>query len=278
MCIDYRMLNKLTVRDHFPLPRVDDLFDKLHGKTCFSKLDLQAGYYQIRIRPEDVPKTAFVTAEGHYEFKVIPMGLSNAPATFQGEMNAMFKDMIGKQLLVYLDDLLVMSDSPASHLRHLEAVLLRLREHKYRAKLSKCEFFRSQLKFLGHIVSSSGIAPDPDKIRAIINWPRPTNLKELMAFLGTANYIRKHVLGFGILAGPLTTLTGKAHVKSFDWSKTIAAFDALKSGVAQAVLLAHPDLNGEYEVRADASIDGMGAMLLQNGRPIAFISRQFTQG
>jgi hypothetical protein len=280
MCIDYRMLNKLTVRDRFPLPRVDDLFDKLHGKTCFSKLDLQAGYYQIRIRPEDVPKTAFVTTEGQYEFKVLPMGLSNAPATFQREMNSMFRDMINKSLLIYLDDILVMSDTADQHLQHLEAVLLRLREHKYRAKLSKCEFFRAQLKFLGHIVSSEGIAPDPDKIQAVVNWPRPTNVKELMAFLGTANYLRKHVLGYGILAGPLTVLTSKAHKSSFDWSnwtpETIAAFEAVKSAIAQAVRLAHPDLNGEFEVRADASIDGYGAILLQNGRPIAFLSRLFT--
>jgi hypothetical protein len=211
MVVDYRLLNKHTIRDRFPLPRVDDLLDKMHGKAWVSKMDLQAGYYQIRLAEADKEKTAFNTPSGQYQFKVLPMGLANAPATFQRVMNSAFADMLGKHLLIYMDDLLVMSKTQDQHLQHLEAVFARLREHKLHLKLKKCEFMQRELRFLGHIVSAAGVRADPAKVEAVRKWPRPKNLKELQAFLGTANYVRKHVLGFSILAGPLTDLTkGKA--------------------------------------------------------------------
>jgi hypothetical protein len=195
-------------------------------------------------------------------------------------MNEVFSDMMGKSLLVYLDDLLVMSSSIDEHLLHLEAVLQRLQKHALRPKLKKCEFLQTQIKFLGHIISEGTIAVDPSKVVAIQNWPRPKNVKELMGFLGTANYLRKHIRGYSILAGPLTDLTGKARAAAFDWStwteETVAAFEAIKRAVVEAALLAIPDLNGKFEVRADASIDGFGAILLQNGRPVAFLSRKLT--
>jgi hypothetical protein len=159
-------------------------------------------------------------------------------------------------------------------------VLARLRKHDYRAKLKKCEFLQRQLKFLGHLISTDGVSPDPAKLKAVAEWPRPRSLSKLQAFLGTANYLRKHVRGFGLLAAPLSRLTGKAEAANFDWvnwsPETIAAFDAVKQGVAQAALLAHPDLNGAFEVRADASLDGLGAILMQMERPIAFLSRAFS--
>ncbi|KAJ9525788.1 hypothetical protein QJQ45_009342, partial [Haematococcus lacustris] len=163
MCVDYRQLNKITLRDQYPLPRVDDLFDRLAGCTVFSSLDLQAGYHQIRIPDEDVPKTAFRTPTGLYQFKVLCFGLTNAPATFQRVMNNAFADVINDCALVYIDDILIMSKSVPDHFNHLRRVLELLRKHQFQAKLSKCEFLKTALEFLGHIVSDQGIAVDPDK-------------------------------------------------------------------------------------------------------------------
>ncbi|KAJ9511728.1 hypothetical protein QJQ45_022583 [Haematococcus lacustris] len=194
MCVDYRALNKLTVRDRYPLPRIDDLFDKLQGKTIFSSLDLQSGYHQIRITPEDVPKTAFVTPEGQFQYKVLSFGLTNAPATFQRVMNRVFEKQLKEGLvLVYLDDILVMSSSPEEHAMHLKEVLQVMKDNQLYAKLSKCDFNRPELKFLGHIVGRQGIAVDPAKVQVIKEWPVPTSLKELQAFLGLANFFRQFI-------------------------------------------------------------------------------------
>ncbi|KAJ9525520.1 hypothetical protein QJQ45_003102 [Haematococcus lacustris] len=196
MCIDYRALNKLTVRDRYPLPRIDDLFDKLAGKRVFSSLDLQSGYHQIRITEEDVPKTAFLTPMGQFQFKVLCFGLTNAPATFQRMMNNVFKPLINECVLVYIDDILVMSNTPEEHVQHLRQVLQLMRENKFFAKLAKCEFNKTQLAFLGHIVGSKGIAVDPATLQVVKEWPTPRNLKDLQAFLGLANYFRRFISNF----------------------------------------------------------------------------------
>ncbi|KAJ9506472.1 hypothetical protein QJQ45_019457 [Haematococcus lacustris] len=184
MCIDYRALNKFTVRDRYPLPRIDDLFDKLAGKRMFSSLDLQSGYHQIRITEEDVPKTAFLTPMGQFQFKVLCFGLTNAPATFQRMMNNVFKPFMN--VLVYIDDILVMSNTLEEHVQHLRQVLQLMRENKFYAKLAKCEFNKTQLAFLGHIVGSKGIAVVPAKVQVV---------KDLQAFLGLANYFRRFISG-----------------------------------------------------------------------------------
>ncbi|KAJ9520658.1 hypothetical protein QJQ45_007456 [Haematococcus lacustris] len=216
MCVDYRQLNKQTLRDQYPLPRIDDLFDKLAGCTVFSSLNLQAGYHQIRIPAEDVPETAFRTPDGHYQYKVLCFGLTNAPATLQRVMNDSFADVINDCALVYLDDILVMSKTVDEHFVHLRRVLDLLRKHKFFAKLSKCEFMKTALKFLGHIVSDRGVAVDPDKIQSITTWPVPNSLTALQRFLGAANFVRKFVHNFSALAAPLTDLTGKEGLK-YDW-------------------------------------------------------------
>ncbi|KAJ9506024.1 hypothetical protein QJQ45_002500 [Haematococcus lacustris] len=209
MCIDYCQLNKLTLRDQYPLPRIDDLFDRLSGCSVFSSLDLQAGYHQIRITPEDVPKTAFRTPEGHFQFKVLSFGLTNAPATFQRVMNDAFAPVLGKCALVYLDDILVMSKSLADHMQHLRLVFDLLRANKLFAKMSKCEFMQLTLKFLGHVITAGAISVDPDKMRAIADWPLPSSLTQLQSFLGAANFVRKFVQGFSAISAPLTDLCGK---------------------------------------------------------------------
>ncbi|KAJ9534799.1 hypothetical protein QJQ45_017235 [Haematococcus lacustris] len=219
MCIDYRALNKLTVKDRYPLPRIDDLFDKLAGKKVFSSLDLQSGYHQIRITEADRPKTAFLTPMGQFQFKVLCFGLTNAPATFQRVMNNVFRPLINKSVLVYIDDTLVMSNTAEEHVRHLKEVLELMRQHKLYAKRSKCEFNKTELAFLGHIVGEHGIAVDPAKVKVVREWHVPRNLKDLQAFLGLANYFRRFIPNFSAIAAPLTDLTSKTAAAQFDWQK-----------------------------------------------------------
>ncbi|KAJ9522154.1 hypothetical protein QJQ45_005129 [Haematococcus lacustris] len=279
MCIDYRQLNKITLRDQYPLPRIDDLFDKLSGCKVFSSLDLQAGYHQIRITPEDVPKTAFRTPEGHFQFKVLCFGLTNAPATFQRVMNDAFATVLGKCALVYLDDILVMSKSVQDHLLHLKQVFELLRKNKLYAKLSKCEFMRYTLKFLGHLVTAGGIAVDPDKVSTIANWPIPQSLQGLQSFLGAANYVRKFVCNFSNIAAPLTNLCGKGGL-SFPWHDwpevPLTAFNALKTAIAAVPMLRLPDHTKPFQVYCDASLQGLGAVLMQDGYPLAYLSRKLS--
>jgi hypothetical protein len=201
MCIDYRALNKLTVKNRYPLPRIDDLFDQLRGAQYFSSIDLAQGYHQIRIPPEDVPKTAFRTPIGHFQFKVLCFGLTNAPATFQQVMNQIFRHQVGKFVLVYLDDILIFSKTREEHLQHLDAVLQVLKQHQFYARLHKCFFLQREIEYLGHIVGNGGIKPDPRKAKAVNDRPVPTNLHELRQFPGLANYFRKYMAGYSISGG-----------------------------------------------------------------------------
>ncbi|KAJ9528289.1 hypothetical protein QJQ45_014272 [Haematococcus lacustris] len=280
MCIDYRALNKLTVRDRYPLPRIDDLFDKLAGKRVFSSLDLQSGYHQIRITEEDVPKTDFLTPMGQFQFKVLCFGLTNAPATFQRMMNNVFKPLINECVLVYIDDILVMSNTPEEHVQHLRQVLQLMRENKFYAKLAKWEFNKTQLAFLGHIVGSKGIAVDPAKVQVVKEWPTPRNLKDLQAFLGLANYFRRFISNFSSLAAPLTNLTSKQVAAAYDWEHfggaELEAFNALKEALCSAPVLALPDFSKPFVVCTDASLVGTGGVLMQDGRPIAYTSKKMS--
>ena len=239
MCIDYRELNKLTVKNRYPLPRIDDLFDQLQGKTVFSKIDLRSGYHQLRIKEEDIPKTAFRTRYGHYEFMVMSFGLTNAPAAFMDLMNRVFKDFLDKFVIVFIDDILVYSSTEEEHEHHLRLVLQRLREHRLYAKFSKCEFWLPQVAFLGHVVGKDGILVDPSKIEAVKNWPRPASVSEVRSFLGLAGYYRRFVEGFSKIAVPLTALTKKS--MRFNWSdKCKASFQELKQRLITAPVLSLP--------------------------------------
>ncbi|KAJ9515191.1 hypothetical protein QJQ45_002321 [Haematococcus lacustris] len=279
MCIDYRQLNKLTLRDQHPLPRIDDLFDRLSGCSVFSSLDLQAGYHQIRITPEDVPKTAFRTPEGHFQFKVLSFGLTNAPATFERVMNDAFAPVLGKCALVYLDDILVMSKSLPEHLQHLRLVFDLLRKNKLYAKMSKCEFMQLTLRFLGHVISAGAISVDPDKVRAIVDWPVPSSLTQLQSFLGAANFVRKFVHNFSAISAPLTDLCGKLSA-TFPWHSwpdhERLAFYELKAAVANVPMLRLPDHTQPFQVYCDASLQGVGAVLMQDGYPLAYLSKKLS--
>jgi Reverse transcriptase (RNA-dependent DNA polymerase)/RNase H-like domain found in reverse transcriptase/Retroviral aspartyl protease len=280
MCIDYRALNKLTIKNQTPLPRVDDLFDKLAGASVFSSLDLLSGYYQIRMQDNDIHKTAFKTPLGLYEFMVLPMGLTNSPAVFQATMNKIFQPFIGKFVLVYLDDILIYSKTPAEHEQHLRQVLQVLRDNQFYCKLKKCTFFDPEVQYLGHIVSGEGIKVDPKKVQVVQDWPVPQSQHDLRSFLGLANYFRKFIQGYSALARPLTNLLQH----NLKWSPGIwtsdcqHAFDALKTELVQAPVLQSPDFTKPFTVIVDASETNhaIGAVLMQDGHPIAYESKKLS--
>src|SRR5919205_2779689 len=184
MCVDYRPLNEVTIKNKYPLPRIDLLFDQLAGARVFSKIDLRSGYHQIKIRPEDIPKTAFSTRYGLFEYLVMSFGLTNAPAHFMYLMNSVFMPELDRFVVVFIDDILVYSKTEEEHAEHLRIVLQRLREHQLYAKFSKCEFWLKKVPFLGHILSEKGIEVDPDKVKDIMNWKVPANVHEVRQFLG----------------------------------------------------------------------------------------------
>ena len=196
LCIDYRQLNRVTICNQYPLPRINELFDQLQGSRVYSKIDLRSGYHQLRVQESDVPKTAFMTRYGHYEFLVMPFGLTNASATFMDLMNRVFQPYLDRFVIIFIDDILVYSGSSEEHSEHLRIVLQTLRERQLYAKLSKCQFWLDRVAFLGHVISAEGVSVDPQKIEAVVNWKPPKNVSEVRSFLGLARYYRKFVEGF----------------------------------------------------------------------------------
>ncbi|GJW43646.1 putative reverse transcriptase domain-containing protein [Tanacetum coccineum] len=256
MCIGYQELNKLTVKNRYPLPRIDDLFDQLQGSSVYSKIDLRSGYHQLRVREEDIPKTAFQTRYGHYEFQVMPFGLTNAPAVFMDLMNRVCKPFLDKFVIVFIDDILIYSKNKKEHEEHLKAVLELLKKEKLYAKFSKCEFWIPKVQFLGHVIDSQGIHVDPTKIESIKDWESPKTPTEIRQFLGLAGYYRRFIEGFSKIAKSMTKLTQKG-VK-FDWGdKQEAAFQLLKQKLCSAPILALPEGSEDFVVYCDASHKGL---------------------
>ena len=277
MCIDYRALNKQTVKDQFPLPRIDSLLERLGQAKVFTKLDLASGYHQIAMEETSIQKTAFRTNLGQFEFLVMPFGLCNAPASFQRLMNKVFADNIGTFIAVYLDDILVFSRNIEEHWQHLRWALEKLREAKLYGRLHKCEFLKDQVDYLGFEVSPGGIKASPAKIRAVIEWPRPKSVHDVRSFLGLASYYRRFVRGFSEMARPLTELTRAG--AEWKWSTSQhEAFNRLKLALTTAPVLKLPDFEKQFVVTTDASDAAVGAILEQdfgNGlQPIAFASRK----
>ncbi|XP_038982115.1 uncharacterized protein LOC120110620 [Phoenix dactylifera] len=270
-CTDYRALNEATIKDRFPIPTVDKMLDELHGARYFTRLDLRAGYHQIRMKEEDIHKTAFRTHSGHYEYLVMPFGLCNAPSTFQAAMNKVFKLHLRKFVIVFFDDILVYSKSKEEHMKHLDQVLSILEEHNFYIKPSKCAFMQEELEYLGHIVSGQGVMVDPRKIEAMTDWPLPKDISALRGFLGLTGYYRRFVRDYGLIAKPLTNMLKK---DGFEWTPTAKqAFEELKRAMTQTPVLALPNFSQPFEVYMDASNEGIGAVLAQNKRPLAYISK-----
>ena len=289
LCVDYRELNARTRKDAYPLPRIDESLDALSGARWFSTLDLASGYNQVPMAEPDKEKTAFCTPFGLFEFNRMPFGLCNAPGTFQRLMERIFGDQSLQSLLLYLDDIVIFSATFSQHLQRLDMVLARLRQHQLKLKLTKCCFFRTEVQYLGHVVSATGVATDPEKIRAVAEWPTPRTLKELRAFLGFASYYRRFVEGFARLAAPLHRLVGECQgprrqppsrppAATFRWTaECTTAFQGLKQRLTAAPVLAYADFSRPFILEVDASYHGLGAVLSQEHdgkrRPIAFASR-----
>jgi len=279
MCVDFRPLNNITIKNKYPLPFIDDLLEQAAGCKYFTKIDLRNGYYQVKIAEGDIQKTAFRTRLGHFEWVVLPLGLTNAPATFMHMMNQVFGKFLNKFLVIYLDDLLIFSKTPEEHLEHLELVLKTLKENKLYGSLKKCAFGVREIEFLGHVVSDRGIKVDPAKVAAITSWQNPTSATEVRSFLGLANYYRRFIRGFGGIAAPLTELT-KADAPFLWTARCTSAFQQLKQALVEAPVLRAPDPSKPFVLHTDASNYALGAVLMQDFgdglQPIAYESHRFT--
>ncbi|GJU98748.1 putative nucleotidyltransferase, ribonuclease H [Tanacetum coccineum] len=273
MCIDYRELNKLTVKNRYLLPRIDDLFDQLQGLSVYSKIDLRSGYHQLRVKGEDIPKTSFRTRYEHYKFHVMRFGLTNTPAVFMDLMNRVCKPYLDKFMIVFIDDILIYSRNKEVHANHLRIIFKLFKKEKLYAKFSKCDFWISIVQFLGHLIDSQGLHIDPSKIEAVKNWTSPTTPTEIQQFLGLAGYYRRFIKDFSKIAKSLTELTQKN--KKYIWGKDQeSAFQLLKQKLCEAPILALPEGNGDFVVYCDASHQGLGAVLKQREKVITYASRQ----
>jgi len=282
MCVDYRSLNAVTIKNKYPLPRIDDLLDQLRKAKYFSKIDLRSGYHQMKIKPEDVVKTAFVTRYGQYEFMVVSFGLTNAPAYFMNMMNKVFMEELDKFVVVFIDHILIYSETAEEHELHLRVVLEKLRQNQLYAKFEKCKFWLERVAFLGHVLTADGVAVDPAKIEAVSEWKQPQNATDIRSFLGLAGYYRRFIENFSKIAKPMTELLQKnapfvwneAREKSFQELNVRRASQELKRRLTTTPILALPDIHQNFVVYCDASKQGLGCVLMQNDRVIAYASRQ----
>ncbi|KAJ0177013.1 hypothetical protein K1T71_007022 [Dendrolimus kikuchii] len=274
--IDYRKLNDITIGEIYPIPQISEILDQLGNSKYFSTLDLTSGFHQILISPEDAPKTAFSVPQGHYQFNRMPFGLKNAPSTFQKLMNTCLSGLQGTRCFVYLDDIVIYSADLNSHINNLKAVFNRLRSFNLKLQPEKCEFLRKEVAYLGHIIGEDGVKPNPDKIKAVTNYPIPQSPKDIKSFLGLVSYYRRFIPDFAKLAKPLTSLLKKDVL--FIWqNEQQLAFESLKNKLVTAPILAYPDFTQPFILTCDASNHAISAILSQGAvgqdRPIAYASR-----
>jgi hypothetical protein len=281
MCVDYRALNNITVKNKYPLPLIGDLLDRLTGAKYFTSLDLRSGYHQVRISEGDVEKTAFTTRYGQFEYLVMPFGLTNAPSTFQALMNRILQPYLDNFVVVYLDDILIYSKTFEDHVTHVRLVLEALRTNELRCALDKCTFATQQLTYLGFVIGPNGVQADPKKTAPIADWPEPKSTHDVHTFMGLANYFQRYVPKMAELAAPLTDLLKGDHSQKFVFTAAAhTAFHALKHKLTHTPVLQLPDFGRPFNVTTDASKYAIGMMLSQTNsdgeeKPVAFDSRKF---
>ena len=282
-CIDYRALNAQTVKDRYPLPRMDELFDHLHGAKWFTKIDLCQGFHQMRMDPESIHLTSFRTRYGSYEFTVMPMGVSNGPSSFMRLMNDVLRPYIDKFCVAFLDDVLIYSRSESEHLEHVSQVLDALDAANLKCKLSKCSFAQESTSFLGFRVSKDGLSVDPNKVSAVTNWPLPHDLPSTRSFLGFTGFFRRFIKDYSKIAAPLSSLTrSNLPFPSTLPQDAVDAFNTLKAAhlFAPVVLIPFTGPDATLTLYTDASNVAIGAVLMQdqgNGdQPVCYESRKLT--
>jgi hypothetical protein len=264
LCVDYRPLNAVTIKNKYPLPRIDVLFDQLAGAQVFSKIDLRFGYHQIKIHAEDIPKTTFTTRYGLFKYLVKSFGLTIAPAHFMCLTNSVFMPELDKFVIVFIEDILIYLRSMEEHEEHLQIVLQQLRDHQLYAKFSKCEFWIKEVPFLGHVVSPEGITVDPSKVKEVLEWKQPTKVSEVQNFLGLASYYRRFIPNFSKIMKPITELLKKGN--KYLWSGTCdEAFKHLKKLLTTSLVLAQPNTTKLFDAYCDASGTGLAGVLMQEG-------------
>jgi hypothetical protein len=272
MCIDYRSLNEVTIKNKYPLPRTKDLFDQMKGASVFSKIDLRSGYHQLKIRESDIPKTAFRTRYGLYEYTVMSFGLTNAPAYFMYLVNKVFMEYLDRFVIVFIDDILIFSKTMEEHEGHIRLVLEKLRSNQLYAKFSKCEFWLTEVAFLGHVISTGGVSVDPGKVKDVLNWMPPTTVSEIQSFLALAGYYRRFIKDFSKIAKPMTKLLEKNN--AFEWTKECqASFEELKKRFTSSPVLVLPDLTKKFDTYCDTSHQGLGCVLMQERQVVCYASR-----
>jgi hypothetical protein len=271
MCTDSREINKITIRYRFPLPRMDDLMDFLSGAKYFSKIDLKSGYHQIHMREGYEWKTTFKTNEGLYEWLVMPFSLTNAPSNFMILMNEVLREFIGKFFIVYLDDILIYSKSEAEHLKHLAIVMKKLQQEKMLINM------KTELIYLGFVISANELRMDPDKVEVIKNWPSPRNVFEVRSFRGLASFYRKFIRNFSGISAAMMDTVKKWH-KYFHWTtEAEKSFNLLKRKIMERPVLVLPDFQKTFQVKCDASGFAIGAVLIQEDKPIAYFSEKLDE-
>jgi hypothetical protein len=298
ICVDYQSLNEVTIKNKYPLPQIEDLFDQMKGASVFSKkyplpqiedlfdqmkgasvfskIDLRSGYHQLKIRESDIPKTAFHTRYGLYKYTMMSFGLTNTPAYFMYLMNKVFMEYLDKFVVVFIDDILVFSKTDEEHEKHLRLVLEKLQSNKLYAKFSKCEFWFTKVAFLGHVISVEGVSVEPGKVKDVLNWMPPTTASETQSFLGLARYYRRFINDFSKIAKPMTKLIEKN--TTFEWTTECQdSFEELRKCLTSVPVLVLPHLTKKFDIYCHTSHRGLGCVLMQEGQVVCYASRQLSK-